>query len=461
MLDSKLAICAQLAVKIQCEKRILISKLGKDENMKTKVYNKSYAEVMAMPKRKHKKPIKPNMLFRTLLKIVSLPDIWATKFKCNKIGMERLGKKEPAFFLMNHSCFLDLEIVPTVLFPRPFNIVATTDAFIGKEWLMRQIGCISTNKFVTEMSLIRDMNYAVKNLKSSVVMFPEAGYCFDGRSVSLPDTLGKMVKMMGVPLCTIITKGAYHRDPLYNNLQKRKVQVTADVKYLLSAEEIKEMSAEKIQEIILKEFSFDNFSWQKENKIKVSEPFRADYLNRILYKCPACKAEGRMVGKGTSITCPDCGKSYHMDEYGELRATEGVTEFSHIPHWFDWQRECVKEEILAGKYSVDLPVEILMTLTDYKFYRVGEGRLRHSIDGFRLDGCNGELHYEHKPLCAHTVNSDFYFYQIGDVVSFGNSEHLFYCFPKSEGDIVCKMRLAAEEIYKLRRHDKSAACNCK
>ena len=69
--------------------------------------------------------------------IASLPDIIATRFKANKIGMERLGKKEPAFFLMNHSCFLDLEIVPTVLYPRPFNIVATTDAFIGKAWLMR------------------------------------------------------------------------------------------------------------------------------------------------------------------------------------------------------------------------------------------------------------------------------------------------------------------------------------
>lgn len=104
--------------------------------MKIRVINKSYDDVMAIPREKHKKPIKPNILFRTLLKIVSLPDIIATQFKCNRIGMERLGKKEPAFFLMNHTCFLDLEIVPTVLYPRPFNIVATTDAFIGKNWLM-------------------------------------------------------------------------------------------------------------------------------------------------------------------------------------------------------------------------------------------------------------------------------------------------------------------------------------
>ena len=425
--------------------------------MKTKLTRKNYDEVMAMPRRKHQKPVKPNILFRTLMLVASLPDIIATGFKANKIGMERLGKKEPAFFLMNHSCFLDLEIVPTVLYPRRFNIVATTDAFIGKAWLLRQIGCISTNKFVTEMNLVRDMMHAGKKLQDSVVMFPEAGYSFDGRAVPMPDSLGKMVKMMGLPLCTIITHGAYSRDPLYNNLQKRRVKVTADVKYLLSADEVAEMSAEDIQAIIDKEFSFDSFAWQRDNKIKIKEKFRADGLNRILYKCPHCLAEGRMIGKGTTLRCPDCGKVYRMDEYGVLSAEDGVTEFSHIPDWYDWERRCVREEIERGEYSVDLDCRLLMTLTDYRFYEIGEGRLRHDKNGFVLDGCDGKLHYEHKPLSAHTVNSDFYFYQIGDVVSFGNTDGLFYCFPKSKEDIVCKIRFAHEEIYKITRAEKEAA----
>lgn len=425
--------------------------------MKTKLTRKSYDEVMAMPRRKHQKPVKPNILFRTLMLVASLPDIIATGFKANKIGMERLGKKEPAFFLMNHSCFLDLEIVPTVLYPRRFNIVATTDAFIGKAWLLRQIGCISTNKFVTEMNLVRDMMHAGKKLQDSVVMFPEAGYSFDGRAVPMPDSLGKMVKMMGLPLCTIITHGAYSRDPLYNNLQKRRVKVTADVKYLLSADDVAAMSAEDIQAIIDNEFSFDSFAWQRDNKIKIKEKFRADGLNRILYKCPHCLAEGRMIGKGTTLSCPDCGKVYRMDEYGVLSAEDGVTEFSHIPDWYDWERRCVREEIERGEYSVDLDCRLLMTLTDYRFYEIGEGRLRHNKNGFVLDGCDGKLHYEHKPLSAHTVNSDFYFYQIGDVVSFGNTDGLFYCFPKSKEDIVCKIRFAHEEIYKITKAEKEAA----
>lgn len=422
--------------------------------MKTKVISKSYEEVMALPHRKHQKPIKPNILFRTLMLVASLPDIIAVRHKANRIGMEKLGKKEPAFFLMNHSCFLDLEILPTVLYPRPFNIVATTDAFIGKAWLMRQIGCISTNKFVSDMNLVRDMMHSAKKIKTSVVMYPEAGYTFDGRCMPMPDTLGKMVKMLGLPLCTIITHGAFSRDPLYNNLQKRKIRVTSDVKYVLSPEQIEKMSPEEIQKIIEKEFDFDNFSWQKENKIAIKENFRADGLHRILYKCPACKAEGHMEGKGTAITCHKCGKVYHMDEYGALNAKNGATEFSHIPDWYDWERECVREEIERGEYSLESRVDILMTLTDYKFYRIGEGVLRHGKNGFILDGCDGKLHYEHKPLAAHSVNSDFFFYQIGDVISFGNNDGLFYCFPKDEKVSVCKARFAHEEIYKIKKREK-------
>ena len=37
------------------------------------------------------------------------------------------------------------------------------------------------------------------------------------------------------------------------------------------------------------------------------------------------------------------------------------------------------------------------------------------------------------------------------MVCIGNTEALYYCFPQIEGDIVAKMRLAAEESYKIAR----------
>jgi hypothetical protein len=108
-------------------------------------------------------------------------------------------------------------------------------------------------------------------------MYPEAGYTFDGTATTLPESLGGFVKMLGVPVVMITTYGAFARDPLYNGLQLRRVKVSAKEEYLLSAEDTKNLSADEINEIIKEKFSFDNFRWQQENKIKIAEPFRADH----------------------------------------------------------------------------------------------------------------------------------------------------------------------------------------
>ena len=208
--------------------------------MKVKNSQRAYDTVAAMELPKHKKPKKPNIFFRTLMKVLSVPELIATDFECRRDGMDRLGKNEPALILMNHSSFIDLKIASSVLYPRPINIVATLDAFIGKAWLMRQIGCIPTRKFVFDIGLVRDINYCIKKLNTSVLMYPEAGYSFDGTSTTLPESLAKFVKMLGVPLVMIETFGAFHRQPLYNELRRRKVKVRADMRYLLSADEIKE-----------------------------------------------------------------------------------------------------------------------------------------------------------------------------------------------------------------------------
>ena len=163
--------------------------------MKIKVKEKSFAEVAALPTYHRKKPKRQRLFWRTLLRIVSAPDLHATHFTCERIGMEKLGKREPALYLMNHSSFIDLKIAATVLFPRPFNIVCTTDGFVGKNYLMRSLGCIPTNKFVADLHLVRDMLFCFQKLKSSVLMFPEAGYSLDGTATRLPSSLGKCAKM--------------------------------------------------------------------------------------------------------------------------------------------------------------------------------------------------------------------------------------------------------------------------
>jgi hypothetical protein len=380
--------------------------------------------------------------------------------------MELVGKDEPCLILMNHSCFMDMPMAYQLLYPRPINIVCSSDAFVGfwgfMGWLMYTIGCIPTQKFVTDVSLIKDMTYCLKEKKSSVLMYPEASYSFDGTATTLPESLGSLVKMLGVPVIMIRTYGAFTRTPLYNNLRARKVRVTADMEYLISPEDTKTKSAEELMAVLSDRFSFDNFAWQRDNGIVIDHPERADGLSRVLYKCPHCSSEDGMHAEGIHLTCTACGKSYTLREDGQMEACDGNTEFPHIPDWYAWERRCVREELENGTYCLDIPVEIRMQVDTRAVYRVGTGHLHHDTEGFHLTGCNDEngnpqLDYRQKPLASYSLYSDYYWYEIGDMVCIGDTNRLYYCFPQTERDIVAKTRLAAEELYKLVRAQKEAA----
>ena len=423
--------------------------------MKISVKHMDYEKAMARPRPEHKNPKKCNLFWRSLIQGLTWVGMAGTKFEYETERMELLGKDEPCLILMNHSCFLDMQIAHRILYPRHFSIIATSDSFVGlgglMNWVMRQIGCFPTQKFVTDLRLIGDMQYCFKELKTSVLMYPEASYSFDGTATTLPESLGYCLKKLGVPVAMIRTYGAFSRDPLYNGLQKRKVPVSADVIYLLSPAQIAAMRPAELNEKLKEAFSFDSFRWQQENGIKIDEPFRADYLNRVLYKCPHCLAEDGMIGRGTSLHCSVCGKSWTLTEDGFMKGEDGTTEFEHIPDWFAWERDCVREELQADTYSLDVPVDICILKGTKKLYRVGEGRLTHSREGFVLDGCEGKLHYTQKPLASYSLYADYYWYELGDVICIGDNDALYYCFPKTDATPVAKARLAAEELYKLVR----------
>ena len=414
--------------------------------MKIKTVYMDIEEVLAQPVQQHVYPKRPNIFFRMLLRAVSAPDLKATNFNYREFEMEKLGKKEPCLVLMNHSSFIDLKIASTVLYPRPLNIVCTSDGFVGKERLMRSLGCIPTRKFVTDTQLVRDMMFALKKLKSSILMYPEASYTFDGTATPLPAGLGKCVKLMGVPVVMIRTYGAFARDPLYNGLQKRRAKVSAQMQCLLSSSDVAERNVAEINERIFSAFRFDNFRWQEENGVSVSEPFRADGLNRVLYKCPHCFAEGKMEGKGTSLICRSCNKEYRLTEIGTLECLNGEAAFTHVPDWYTWERQCVREELESGAYQLDIPVQICMMVNMREICRVGEGRLHHDENGFHLTGCGGKLDYFQKPEASYSLYADYFWYEIGDMLCIGDHKALYYCFPQDGGDVVAKTRLAAEEL---------------
>lgn len=418
--------------------------------MKINTKKMSYEEVLKLPRLKHKKPLKPQMWLATIVRIVVEPTLRKIKFSYTTERMDLVGD-QPCLILMNHSSFTDMKLAYGIFYPRKLGIVTSVDAMtgiLGK--LMRLLGCTPTHKYVSDMSLIKDITYMLKENKTSVLMYPEAGYSFDGCATTLPKRMGVLMKRLGVPVVTVITQGAFHRDPLYNMLQIRDVKVSAHVKCIATAEELKEKSVEELDALLAEAFSFDNFAWQRDNKVSIDAPFRADGLQRILYKCPHCGSENQMEGKGIHLTCHACGKQWTMDQYGQLCADIGDTEYPHIPDWYNWQRDCVRKELEDGTYLLDTDVEIAVQVNLDGVCMIGAGHLVHDLNGFRLTGADGKLDYSQSPAFSHTLYSDYYWYEIGDVIGIGDNEFSYFCFPK-ENVSVTKVRLATEELYKIKK----------
>lgn len=367
-----------------------------------------------------------------------------------KINVDDL--KPPYILLCNHTQFVDFFTSFKAVHPYKFNNIATLDGFVGFEKVMTELGCACHRKYTTDISLIRACHKILHDYGDILCMYPEARYSNVGTTAIIPDVVGKLVKKNKVPVVVLLNHGHYLNAPFWDFRQYRKVPFHSTMKQILTAEQIENMTADEINKVIREELYYDDYKWQKENNIKITEDFRADGLNKILYKCPHCLSEGKTVGKGIYLTCEDCGKKWELTELGEMKAVDGETEFSHIPYWYEWERECVRQEILDGTYHFEDDVHV-HSLPGVKFVDIGKAHVTHDLEnGFVVEGhYNGnDYRIQRQTKTLYTLHNEFLFKKLGKLDCFDVSvkDDSFYCIP-SKKDVVTKLMLATEEMYKI------------
>ena len=401
-----------------------------------------------------KLPIRQPLFMMGLLTLVSKIGMPAgIHYKIEKIGMD--GLKPPYILLSNHMYFVDFQLSALATFPHRVNNVATIDGYYRRPFIMELLGCICKRKFTTDMHLLRSIRHVLKENGDVLCMYPEARYSPVGTTAILPESLGMLIKRSGVPVVALIHHGNYLHTPFWNYRKKRKVPLYTTMTKILSAEDVAEKSWEEINEIVTEAMQYNEYTWQLENNIRITEDFRAEGLHKVLYQCPACKKEHRMASKGTELFCQECGKRWEMDELGRLKAVEGETEFSHIPDWYEWQRAEVRAEIERGEYYFSDTVDVHSLPRCMRFEHLGEARLTHDPEnGFVLEGVYRDEPYkiERKPLGMYGVHIEYDYCYVKplDCIDISTDNDSFYCYPTKE-NVVTKLSLATEEIYKIQK----------
>ena len=384
---------------------------------------------------------------RPITWIVSFPEVWNHKTKITKTNME--GLKPPYILLCNHNAFLDFKVATAAIFPARANYVVAIDGFIGREWIMRKVGCICKRKFTNDVTLIRQLKRVVDNGDVAVI-YPEARYSLCGTNAVLPESLGKLSKLLKVPVVTLICHGHHINSPFWNTASRHVKGTEAELTQIVTADEIKTLSVNEINRRINEKFVYDDFAWQKEKNIKIRCPFRATGLHRVLYQCPSCGTEYHMDSFGKKLKCRSCGKEWEMTELGELRALSGKTEFSHIPDWYEWERANVREEIESGIYSFKAPVRVCSLPNSKGYIKLGKGTLTHDLNGFVLEGrYKGRSYRIEKTVPSlYSCHIEYnYLNKHGDCIDLNTLDDTYYIYPYDCEFSVTKIALATEELY--------------
>ena len=393
-------------------------------------------------------PIRQPLFITWLIWMLSKFAFIGKKYKIEKINME--GLKGPYLMLSNHMYFVDFELAALGLYPQRVNNVINIDGYINRAWLMKLIGGICTRKFTNDLHLIKSIKKVLK--RGDVVgMYPEARYSACGITSYIPESLGKLVKSCKVPVVVIIHQGNHLYTPFWNFRCKRKVPFHTKITQVLTKEQVESLSVDEINQVLKDAFVYDDYKYQKDNNILITEKNRAVGLHKILYQCPHCKTEHQMASIGTEIYCKECGKRWNLNEDGTLSAIEGDTEFSHVPDWYNWERANVRKEVEENKYSFFDDVEVYSMPRAKTPMLLGKGKIAHTVEkGFVLEGHYNNQDYRilRAPLQSNSLHIEYDHVHIKpyDCFVINTEDDTYFCYPTKQ-NVITKIGFAVEEIY--------------
>lgn len=387
-----------------------------------------------------------------------MPLLWGTSWvmtarfglHIRKIRMK--GLKPPFLVLATHQGFSDYFIAPRALFPYRANYVSDMEGFAGYgKWFYRHGGCIGKRRYTPDISVMNNIRYALFTLHQPVVLFPESRHCDAGVTSTLPENMGRLVKVLGVPLVILSAHGSYLANPFWDEGHTRRSRMAATLELLYTQEELQAIPADVLQKNIVQHLQYDEYAWQAEQHLLISSPDRAQGLHLPLYQCIRCGKEGQMASGGSRLFCKSCGTAWELLPDGDLKAEEGILQ--RIPDWYRWERQQTQAECEAGRYHLQVHVRIEALPNEKGFIPLGKGTLVHDAGGFTLmpdnvpEGIRDRfpLHLPSRQLTS--VQTEYDYRGRGKCLVLSTPFCCYYVYSDDPAFLVTKAEFAAEYFY--------------
>ena len=260
------------------------------------------------------------------------------KYHYKVVNRYKLAKGERAVLLSNHQTDLDPVFVQ-LPFNRLFHTVATDNIF-KKGFICRflnALGAIPKRKGQVDLRSAMEMGRVIKE-GGSLLLFPEGNRSYAEFQYFIANDIGKHLKRYQATIILFNLHGGFGKSPRFAH-KNRKGPLYGEIKRILKYDEYKDMSDEELFRIIkdnLKVYDSDSGHLYRSKR-------KAEYLERMLFACPICKAKSSLVSKGNYVRCSSCGLEVQYTENLYLVSDNPDFKFNRLVDWYNFQKDWIKD----------------------------------------------------------------------------------------------------------------------
>ena len=287
---------------------------------------------------KQKKAYPTNFIIRFLVHLLFSSFICYYKVK-KTMPAEVKKLQSPYLVLANHVGFWDPFIAGHFL-PHFTHFVSSDAVFRNPllRFFLTRLGTIPKKKNMRDSQVIRDIVTVIRQ-GENVGIFPEAVRNWSGSTSPMDPSIGKLIKMLKVPVVVPVLKGMNLLHPRWA-FKLRPYPMEVEYKLLFTKEEVATLDSQAIFEGLTAGMKHDEVAYQQKRMEKIKHSKRAEHIGHALYLCPECQAIDSFHAEGNDFQCEQCNYDIHIDDYGFFkRKSEGKLHFNNIRDWFNWEEK--------------------------------------------------------------------------------------------------------------------------
>jgi len=352
----------------------------------------------------HSRQLKqPNPVFYWIL--MRVIDILNLKVKPSFTYKAYPGKdKGPFILISNHASRVEYQFTAPVCLPNKLNYVVGYNEFFRfpLNLILKPMQVIPKKNFTPDLYCVKQIMSIIKQ-GGHVCIMPEGMSSITGMAQPVMIGSGKLIKKLGVNVYYTKLAGAYLTYTKHC-LDERPGRIEVVVDQMFTADELKTLTPEEIEDKMNRLLAHDDYIWNKEAQVQFGDKGQmAKNLDTLLYMCPKCGIMHKMECSGNTMRCTECGNTIEIDEAYNIKAANADSVCPElVTDWTIMERERAAKDVRSEGFSYSEHVKIGM-LPKYKLLKhedtseiVGDGILTLTKEGLSFEGnANGSPYSFH------------------------------------------------------------------